>query len=321
MPRQTELTTLDVVVGIVTDDTDRVLIQQRDDGPFAGLWEFPGGKRRHDETPFDALARELHEENAIVVRDARPLIRVVHHYPDRVVQLNTFDVTHYEGEAIAAEGQPVRWVSRRALLDEPMLPADRPISVAVNLPDRLLVTPTPDDEGRFLRDLDRSLSADVRLVTLRAPLLDEGAYERLAQLAVARCDARGAELLLHGPADRAPMVRRVGARGLHLPARVAAALTHRPVDTDLWCAMSVHSGAEIAHAQSLAADFAVLGTVCATPSHPRGETLEWPGFQELANSAGLPLFGIGGLGPSDVAAAREAGGQGIAAIRGLWQDA
>ncbi len=63
MSRQIDLNRLEVVAGILRDASGRVLITERiDDGPFHGLWEFPGGKIGVEETREAALARELSEE-------------------------------------------------------------------------------------------------------------------------------------------------------------------------------------------------------------------------------------------------------------------
>ena len=53
---------------------DRLLITLRDDRPdipFPNMWDFPGGGREGEETPFETMARETFEEVALVVpRDA-----------------------------------------------------------------------------------------------------------------------------------------------------------------------------------------------------------------------------------------------------------
>lgn len=49
---------------------ERLLITLRDDRsdiPFPNMWDFPGGGREGDETPFQTMARETLEEVALVV--------------------------------------------------------------------------------------------------------------------------------------------------------------------------------------------------------------------------------------------------------------
>jgi len=75
---------------------------------------------------------------------------------------------------------------------------------------------------------------------------------------------------------------------------------------------------ELRRAGDLGLDFAVLGSVLPTPSHPGGPTLGWPGAAELLQDCRLPVYLIGGLGHGDLPAARAAGAQGIAAIRAAW---
>lgn len=105
-----------VAVGVVIDARDRILVAERPQHLHqGGLWEFPGGKVEVGELITDALRRELHEELAIEVLDAEPLIEVEHDYGDKHVLLDVWRVTAYRGEPEGREGQRWRWVERGLL--------------------------------------------------------------------------------------------------------------------------------------------------------------------------------------------------------------
>ncbi|MFP5406619.1 MAG: NUDIX domain-containing protein, partial [Gammaproteobacteria bacterium] len=73
---------VDVAVGVVLRPDGAVLFGQRPAGkPYAGWWEFPGGKLEPGETAHDALVRELAEELGIVVRRAVPWLAQSFVYP------------------------------------------------------------------------------------------------------------------------------------------------------------------------------------------------------------------------------------------------
>ena len=135
-----------VVAAAVTATDGRVLIAQRPAGKhLAGSWEFPGGKLEAGEARAAGLARELHEELGIVIRDPRPLVRVRHRYPFGEVLIDMWVVTRYVGEPRGLDGQALRWCT----LDEleratgELLPADGPIVRALRLPERLIEVNTP----------------------------------------------------------------------------------------------------------------------------------------------------------------------------------
>lgn len=119
---------INVVAGIVFDSEMRVLIaERRGDGPFHGLWEFPGGKITSGESPEDALRRELSEEIGIAVRRCQSFMRVQHDYPDRQVKLHFFKIFDWAGEVHGREGQALRWLLPQDIRIEEMLPADAPV--------------------------------------------------------------------------------------------------------------------------------------------------------------------------------------------------
>jgi 8-oxo-dGTP diphosphatase len=117
-----------VVAAVLRDNAGRILIAQRPTGRhMAGYWEFPGGKITAGESSEAALARELAEELGVALRRCHPLLQLRHDYPDRVVELDVFEVDDYGGEPRGLEAQALKWVSAAELGEQALLPADRPI--------------------------------------------------------------------------------------------------------------------------------------------------------------------------------------------------
>jgi 8-oxo-dGTP diphosphatase len=117
-----------VVAGALFDAQGRVLIAQRPPGKhMAGGWEFPGGKVEPGEEARAALIRELHEELAVEVHEAAPLIAYEHQYPHRRILLDLWVVTRYTGEPQALDAPAVQWAAIDDLERIGLLEADRPM--------------------------------------------------------------------------------------------------------------------------------------------------------------------------------------------------
>ena len=117
-----------VAAGILRDAEGRILITERlCDGPFNGLWEFPGGKIINEESSGEALRRELAEELGIEVTASQPYLNLHHEYPDRTVDLEFFLVTEWNGEPKGLESQGLRWVLPSEIDPAELLPADAPV--------------------------------------------------------------------------------------------------------------------------------------------------------------------------------------------------
>lgn len=122
----------DVAAGILCDAEGRVLIAERlGDGPFHGLWEFPGGKIAGDESAPEALSRELAEELGIEITESSSFMNLRHEYDDRIVNIEFFLVSNWNSEPVGREGQALRWVPSDSLNADELLPADVPVVAAL----------------------------------------------------------------------------------------------------------------------------------------------------------------------------------------------
>lgn len=311
---------LEVAAGVVHGEDGRILIAQRLNHVHqGGLWEFPGGKLEPGENAEAALRRELREELDIEVQESVPLIGVRHTYPDRKVYLHVRRVDSFRGRARGMQGQRVLWVEPGRLPGFQFPAANRPIVAAARLPDRYAILDDDAGDPAGLREcLKRVHESGVTLVRLRACRLDSPDYEALAGYAVDFCRSRGMALLLNGNPEQA---RRLGAAGIHLGSRQLMALVRRPLGPEYWLAASCHGPEELRQAARIGVDFAVLGPVRQTATHPGTAPLGWDAFSAWVDEAEFPVFALGGLGPADLPEAKRRGGQGVAAIRGLLDKA
>jgi len=306
-----------VAAGVVTDQQGRVLVSRRaQDSHQGGLWELPGGKCEAGESVYQALVRELDEELGIRVESARPLITVKHDYQDRAVYLDVWQILRYSGVADGLEGQPLQWLPADDLLTLDMPEADKPVINAIRLPCRYLITPNPDQGAEvFLQQLEQVLQQGIRLLQLRAPKLSEQAYAQLAQQVVPLCHQYSARILL---SRRYDLAESLGADGVHISSQQLQTVSQRPLAASLWVAASCHHREDLNRAEQMGADFCVLSPVNATSSHPDATPLGWQHFSQLVQECRLPVYALGGIQPADLEQTFESGGQGIAAISGLW---
>lgn len=120
------------MVGVLHDSSGRVLIAERPAGRhMAGHWEFPGGKLHPGEGRWNGLVRELAEELGITAIAGRPLLQLRHRYPDRVVLLDTWLVSEFQGTPHGRDGQRLDWAYADELMSRGLLEADRPIVAAL----------------------------------------------------------------------------------------------------------------------------------------------------------------------------------------------
>jgi 8-oxo-dGTP diphosphatase len=304
-----------VAAAVLQKPNGRVLLAQRPPGkPYAGYWEFPGGKLEANETPRQALDRELFEELGIVVRRASPWLVQEFVYPHAHVELHFFRVFEWDGELASHDGQAFEWQTPGRYTVAPLLPANTRILAALDLPLVYGITCAEDsDEDAFLPSAHRALEGGLRLVQVRDKSWPLARRLALARSLVARARRFGARVLWNGSVEEA---QDAGCDGVHWPSALLMTARSRPAG--MLVAASCHTREELARAGELGVDFAVLGPVAPTPTHPSAVPLGWEEFSRMAQATRAPLFALGGLTAADLRTAIDAGGHGVALRRGAW---
>lgn len=334
---------IDVAAGLILKPDGQLLLAQRPGNkPWSGWWELPGGKIEPNETPEDALARELNEELGIVVTQATPWVTYTHEYPETIVRLAFHRVTGWTGEPSGCEGQAIAWTDSLGTPSvSPLLPATQPPLRWLKLPDRYLLTSIgqPAHLASSLQRLSAAMDAGIRLIQFREPewalQTDPKAQDQLYsafQHVLALCREHGVYCLVNSihPEKWAGQ-----ADGIHYRASDAIALTKQNANphpvADIatttalpgalrgawYVGMSVHTEQDLEVARQIQADFAVLGHVLDTPSHPGRPGIGWDRFSQLNRLAGLPVYAIGGQSPETAGIAMQRGAHGVAGIRFL----
>lgn len=312
---QTTPALIDVAAAIVRQADGRVLLAERPHGkPWAGYWEFPGGKIEAGEAPLAALARELHEELGIELDAATPWITFVHAYPEKSVRLHFFRVSRWHGTPYGREGQRLAWERPEALSVSPLLPANEKILRDINLPPLYAITQASKvGVEEFMNRLRAALDGGVRLIQVREREMSSEELTRFTQRVVELAHPYQARVLVNGDAT---VAKRAGADGVHLQGHQLMQLDVPP-PTGIWAA-SCHGARELERAAALGASFVVLSPVLPTASHPGEPGIGWEQFAVLIHDYPLPVYALGGMKTGLLDTAIQHGAHGIALLSGIW---
>ncbi len=179
------------------------------------------------------------------------------------------------------------------MTDEIRLPD--PVAAAGNLPEGSgLVVRHYNDPGRW------HLAETLRTVTAR---------HRLCLLIAvrSRSDVRRAMAL--------------GADGVHVPENLAWRIpAYRTMASRMLVTAAAHGPVALRRASRHGADAALLSPVFPTASHPGRPAIGAARARQWVRQCPLPVYGLGGINPSNVRRLMDSGFVGIAAIDGLRTD-
>ncbi len=314
-------------VGVIMHSNGLVLLAERPVGkPWAGYWEFPGGKIESNEKPEQALKRELQEELGIVAKSIYPWITRSFDYAAKyddagklesaakTVKLHFFMVTEWDGEPFGLEKQTISWQNPEKVTVSPMLPANAPIFSALSLSPIYAISNLSElGEDLFFERLKIALENGLMMILVREKQLSAEDLQLFAEHVIELANPYEAKVLIHSDLV---LAKALHAAGVHFSGQDLMQLQARP--GGMLCGASCHNKQELARAAALGLDYVLLSPVKETRSHAEAKPLGWDAFSDLIKEYAMPVYALGGMQVKDLHIARRHGAHGIAMQRSLW---
>jgi 8-oxo-dGTP diphosphatase len=300
---------VEVVAGVIRRADSKILLSLRHkDAHQGGLWEFPGGKREPNESRFATLKRELHEELGITIHRATPLLRLQYEYPTKAVELDTWEVSHWDGAESGREGQQIVWVPPSQLHKYSFPAANEPIIRAASLP-RILLTrslsaandafPVEQFKSRTSAGLGNCLqfSASVPARSRKVRII----------AGVELCREIGTKLLFIDEA--------IGERGIVSKTQALNFYDLGDHHRDIFVGVVCKETHELRRAELNGADFGIVLAQNFDNRRVGLSGIEWTELENLVQRTNIPVYIKGDFDEIDLARAISAGCQGIALHR------
>lgn len=317
----------EAAVGVIQRDNGMVLLGERPVGkPWANYWEFPGGKIEPNETPEQALKRELQEELGITVTRYYPWLTRTYSYeakydamgvlesPAKTVKLHFFIVTEWTGDPVGLENQLTSWQNPEKVNVGPMLPANAPILTGLGLSPVYAITNLKElGKPLFIQRLKAALENGLMMIQVRENHLSPQELRLFSEHVIELAVPFEAKVFINSDIN---IAQQLNASGVHLSSQKLMQMQARP--EGMLCGASCHNPAELSHAAALGLDYVMLSPVQATMSHLDAQPLGWDTFNQLINGYSLPVFALGGMQMDDLHTARQYGAHGIALQRAVW---
>lgn len=115
--------TVHVVAAIIVKN-NKVFSTQRGYGEFTGKWEFPGGKIEENETPEEALKREILEELNVHIKVIEYLDTIEYDYPQFHLSMRCYQCSLLNEHVELKEHLAAKWLTKEQLFSINWLPAD-----------------------------------------------------------------------------------------------------------------------------------------------------------------------------------------------------
>jgi len=308
---------IEVSVGILVNTSNHVLMNQRTAlQSWAGWWEFPGGKLEKKETPRQALDREIYEELGVEVLEAERWVTRRFEFEDTDVILYFFKILKWKGDASSKEGQLLSWEYFEKIDLSKVLPPNKFVPGAINLPDHYAITNLSETPlPLFIKQLENRIKNGTKLIQVREKHLSKEEFKKFAERVLEVSNGRGVKVIINSNIN---LAYELSADGVHLNSGQIHTIHEFP--KELMVGASCHNTKDLDIAEMKGANFAVLSPINKTLSHTKARLIGWDELSKLAIKYTMPIYALGGMTLGDVERAQSSGAIGVASQRHIWKN-
>jgi len=235
---------------------------------------------------------------------------------NKITTLYFFLITSWTGEVEGREGQELQWANLKKYNLAKVLPPNQVIHHALknNLPNIYAITNLQEiSSDNFFQSLERKVNDGLGLIQIREKNLLKSELETLIVRIKKIVQHTNVRILINSSID---LAYEYELDGVHLNSKQLHELRYFP--KDLLVGVSCHSENDLKMAEEKNVDFAVLGSVKKTLTHPDIEPIGWVKFKKFVNNSNIPIYSIGGMTKKDILSSFECGAVGIASQRAIW---
>ena len=294
---------IEISIGLIKLKSSFVCLK-RVEQPYKNFIEFPGGKKKNNETATQCLKREIKEELNINIEKTKFITSIKHLYNDILITINVFNIFRYSGKISSNENREVVLFNTKSNLDT--LPTHYRILSLLKLP-KLLKIITPDN-------LEDTSFKNINLYKyLRLRDISYNTYSLSILSKLEKFHFKG-NLIIDYPYNKDWDNKY---SGIHYKSCYLEKFVNQENCKQYLYSASCHNLKDIQISNKKLFDFILVSPILRP--HDMFKPLGWDNFNMLSRESYLPTYALGGVSSigSDLASCINNHGFGLAGIRAI----
>ena len=253
---------------------------KRNKKPYKNFIEFPGGKKKSNESSLDCLTREISEELGIKIKKAKFISRIKHLYEDSLITINVFNIHKYSGNIISNEDREVVYYDTGCIYN--VLPTHQRVLKLLKAPKLLKIYTSFTRDDKNFKNINL-----YKYIRLRDTCFDTYKIHILPKLE--RYKYKGS-IIIDYPHNETWDGEYAG---IHFKSKALKSCINLEKNPKYLYSASCHTLDDIELSNKILFDFILISPVLSSPYST--VPLGWTNFRNLSNKSYAPTYALGGL--------------------------